>query len=239
LATALDICKRALYLIGATALGETPTSDEVNDALIVLNTMLDSWSTERLSIYVITQDVLTLTPGQASYTIGPSTLTPDLTVTARPLSVQDDSFIRLNGADYPLTILAPAQYRAIVDKSQPTSPLPLFMFYDTTYPLGTLYFWPVPTAGTVLYLYSQQQLAQFATLTTPLVMPPGYQRALEYSLAEELSPAYGFEPPRTLVRTAASARRNIKRQNLPDLRMSLPDAVVNNAGMGYADFRVL
>ncbi len=160
-------------------------------------------------------------------------------MTARPLTVQDDSFIRLNGADYPITILAPAQYRAIVDKSQPTSPLPMFMFYDTTYPLGTLYFWPVPTAGTVLYLYSQQQLAQFPTLTTPLVMPPGYQRALEYSLAEELAPAYGFEPPRTLVRTAASARRNIKRMNLPDLRMSLPDAVVTSGSAGYADYRVL
>jgi hypothetical protein len=141
MATALDICNRALSILGVKALGESLTADEANDAFSVLNAMLDSWSLERLSIYVITQDILALTANQASYTIGPALIpAPDLLVGSRPQTVQDDSFIRIGTADYPLTILTPAQYRAIIDKSTATSTLPMFMFYDTTYPLGTLYF---------------------------------------------------------------------------------------------------
>jgi hypothetical protein len=70
-------------------------------------------------------------------------------------------------------------------------------------------------------------------------MPPGYQRALEYSLAEELAPSYGITPLPLLTRTAASARRNIKRQNLPDLRMTLPTSVLPSGGYGYYDYKVL
>ncbi len=239
MATALDICNRALGLIGVRALGETLNAEEADDALSTLNTMLDSWSTQRLSIFVITQDILTLTPSQEAYTIGPASLipAPDLAVTSRPLTIQNDSFIRMAGdVDYPLTILAPAQYRAIVVKDAPTSDLPLYVMYETTFPLGTLHFWPVPTAGTTLYLYSQQALTGFATLATTFSFPPGYQRAIEYSLAEELAPSYGITPLPAVMKTAAQARSNIKRLNYPDLRMTLPVSVLPQTGFGYYDY---
>lgn len=234
--TVLDLCTRAGKLIGAFAAGEQLPADDANDIFAALNSMLDSWSTERLFLYVITQDILTLTPSQQSYTVGP---TGNLVTTARPLSVEDDTFIRVTGTDYPVMILSPAQYRAIPNKAAPPTNLPLSMFYDPTWPNGTLYFWPPPTAGTQLYLYSQQPLAAFTGLAQTFSYPPGYQRALEYSLAEEIAPLFDVTVQPQVARTAAVARRNLKRINFPDLRMSLPGAVLPQTGLGYSDFRVL
>ena len=49
--TASDQINRALRLLGVLAEGETPSAETSQDALIALNQMIDSWSTERLSVY--------------------------------------------------------------------------------------------------------------------------------------------------------------------------------------------
>ena len=53
--TAGDQINAALRLIGQLAEGETPSAATSQDALVALNQMLDSWSTERLAVYS-TQD---------------------------------------------------------------------------------------------------------------------------------------------------------------------------------------
>ena len=40
-----------MRLIGTIATGETPTADETADGLLVLNDMLENWSTETLSVW--------------------------------------------------------------------------------------------------------------------------------------------------------------------------------------------
>jgi hypothetical protein len=49
--TAGDQINRALRLLGVLAEGETPSADMSNDALTALNQMIDSWNTERLSVF--------------------------------------------------------------------------------------------------------------------------------------------------------------------------------------------
>ena len=44
--TASDQINRALRLVGVLAEGETPSAETSQDALIALNQMIDSWSTE-------------------------------------------------------------------------------------------------------------------------------------------------------------------------------------------------
>lgn len=68
--TALDLIVGALRNINALEAGETPNAQDTNDALQVLNDMLESWSLEKLLIFSSTENILYFTPGQYQYTIG-------------------------------------------------------------------------------------------------------------------------------------------------------------------------
>jgi hypothetical protein len=57
--TAGDQINGALRLIGQLAEGETPSAATSQDALTAMNQMLDSWSSERLSVFSTQDQVFT------------------------------------------------------------------------------------------------------------------------------------------------------------------------------------
>jgi len=70
--TAGDIINGSLRLLGVLAEGEVPSAETSQDALRAMNQMIDSWNTERLSVFS-TQDQIFMWPaGQLSRTMGPS-----------------------------------------------------------------------------------------------------------------------------------------------------------------------
>ena len=88
--TAGDQINRALRLLGVLAEGETPSAATSQDALMALNQMIESWNTERLSVFV-TQDQTFLWPaGFISRTLGPS---GDF-VGLRPILIDDATYYR-------------------------------------------------------------------------------------------------------------------------------------------------
>jgi hypothetical protein len=212
--TALATITAALEVIGVLSAGGTPNAADSVRALAVFNNMLESWGTERQNIAALTTESLTLT-GASSYTIGAT----GTLVTTRPMQVDPSSYITTGGLDHQLQPLSQQQYNAIGTKV--VSGIPQYYFYDATYPNGTLYLYPNDTGGT-LHLVSWKTLATAALLTTDLAFPPGYQRAIEFSLAEELVPYFNAPMPANLQMLAAKARRNIKRMNSPDVTMSMP-----------------
>lgn len=72
MAKPIDIITRALKDIGALASGETPTPEEAQDALDMMNDMLDQWSNEDMMVYNTTEIIFPVVNGQTQYTIGPS-----------------------------------------------------------------------------------------------------------------------------------------------------------------------
>lgn len=70
--TAQQIITDALTLIGEIGRGQTPNTEELQHGLDVLANLLDSWSTERLSLYTVKRVRFTLVPLQQDYTIGPT-----------------------------------------------------------------------------------------------------------------------------------------------------------------------
>lgn len=68
--TALDLITGALRNINALESGETPTAQDANDALQVLNDLLESWTIEKLLIFSSTENILSWVPGKYQYTIG-------------------------------------------------------------------------------------------------------------------------------------------------------------------------
>lgn len=68
--TAQDIVIGALRFINQYAPGESLSSADSQDALDTLNDLLDSWSTDEISVWASNENTFTYTPGQYQYTIG-------------------------------------------------------------------------------------------------------------------------------------------------------------------------
>lgn len=204
--TAADIIDRAYSLLGHKAAGEPLSGDDADYALGALNGMIDAWNTQRLFIVTVSEVVAT-TSGQTA-TIGPGmTFNTD-----RPVDVENGAFSRLAGIDYSIEWIDRVTYERIPFKTVAAS-FPQYAYYDAEYPTGTIYFYPVPSTALEIHIPVQVQLLTFATLATDVFLVPGYKRALEYSLAEELAPGLRPLDPQ-IARGAHLARRAIRRTNV-------------------------
>lgn len=67
----IEIISRALKDIGALEAGEVPTPEAAQDALEMLNDLIDQWSNENMMVYNVTEIIFPVIPGQTQYTIGP------------------------------------------------------------------------------------------------------------------------------------------------------------------------
>ena len=72
MAKPIDIITGALKDIGALAAGEAPTPDAAQDALDMLNLLVDQWSNENMMVFNIQEIIWNVIPGQVQYTIGPN-----------------------------------------------------------------------------------------------------------------------------------------------------------------------
>jgi len=88
--TAGDQINRALRLLGVLAEGETASAALSQDALMALNQMIDSWNTERLSVFCTQDQVFTWPAGEYIRTLGPS---GDF-VGLRPVLLDDATYYR-------------------------------------------------------------------------------------------------------------------------------------------------
>lgn len=66
----IDIIKQSMRSIGALATGETPTSDEANDCLDLLNDFLEYSTNEKQMLFCVQEVIHELTGGQYTYTVG-------------------------------------------------------------------------------------------------------------------------------------------------------------------------
>jgi hypothetical protein len=221
--TANDQINGALRLIGMLAEGETPSAATSEDALLALNQMIDSWSTERLSVFSTQDQVFSWAPGLISRTLGPS---GDF-VGNRPILLDDATYFRdpASGISFGIKIINQQQYDGIAVKTV-TSTYPQVMWINMDYPNIDMYVYPVPTKVLEWHFISVTELDQPATLATTIAFPPGYLRAFRYNLACEIAAEFGVEPSPQVLRIAMASKRNLKRINNPDDIMSLPYSIV-------------
>jgi len=201
--TALDIINRAARLIGVTFKSEVLTADEANDGLTALNDMLDSWSNEDLLTYAYTLESFPLTSA-ASYTIG---IGGDFN-TSRPIDIAS-AVVRVGGIDYSLDIISLEEYQTEIPLKSIASPIPQLLTYDNGYPLGTMRIYYVPQGGT-LTLQSNKPLSNLSSLTSTVILPPGWNKALKSNLAIDLASEYGVEVPASVIAMAKESKGLIK-----------------------------
>lgn len=230
MATALDIIKRSMRLLGVYSIGEDPSAQEAQDCLSAMNAMLDSWATENLFIYVKTTEIIPLASGVSSITVGPS----GSFTTARPTFVDASSYVTMDGVSYPIQVWGPQDYNQIAVKG--IQGLPCGVYVQMGFPDITMTFWPVPYNPMSFVMVSNKQVKSFPDLVTDVDLPTGYERLLAYSLAEEIAPEFdGVQVPPEVIKKAAQARKNIKRANVQVPLMNMPYGIPNNNG--YVDWR--
>jgi hypothetical protein len=227
--TARDLIQGALEKIQVYATGEQASNPDIARGFSELNSMLDSWSNENLTCYAILEQTGTILPGISSYTIGPGG-TFNMT---RPLKILDGPgrcyIVDQYGNKYPISVVTQDQWNLI---TQPftTSDLPSTLFYDPQYPLGIINIYPTPYQSFPLYWDSYLALAEFASLSGVLTLPPGYEKAIRDNLAVELAPYYpSAQLTPALIRGAAKAKANVKRTNIRSLLAYYDPEIVSKA----------
>ena len=220
--TVNDIINGALRLLQVKSPDVDLTADEANDALESLNMMLDGLSNESLMLYHVTKETFNLVSGQQSYTIG----TNGDFDTTRPIAIEQAT-VKITNTDWPIQSLAYDDWSAIRLKTLVAN-YAQYLYLDATYPLGNVYFYPVPTTpATTVTLYMRKPLENFDRLTQELNLPKGYARMLKYNLAVELAPEYQTDPGQVVMKIARDSKADLKRTNKRPITLQNDPALFN------------
>jgi len=232
--TVADLIMSALRLISGYTPGETPTDAEMQDGLLVLNDMIDSWNIDPLMILTFGSRILNLVPGQQVYTIG---IDPSGVLTAdfpfpRPAKITNANIITQigntpNPTRVPLELLNTDGWSGIAVQNTGSS-IPQQLYDDYASPLSNLKFWPLPNAAAQFEYYAWTALSQYSAITDSVVVGPGYSKAIRYNLAVDLAPEFGVNVPPAVAEIAAQSKMDIQAHNSPELVMSCDPALSNS-----------
>jgi len=223
--TALDLITGAMDDAGIIGVGQTPLAEDTNKALSRLNAMIAQWSRRRWLVYHLVDVVFTGT-GALSYSIGPGGDIP----LNRPDRIEAGYFRQLaglpgNNVDYPLAILQSREdYNQIVLKTMAS--VPAYVFYDSDFPLGNIFIWPLPNSTYEMHLSVKPALQSFPTLDTAFVLPPEYEECIRLNLAVRLRVAYQLGPDAGLIGLAKVALNTIKNTNAQIPLLQMPSDLV-------------
>ena len=185
--------------------------------------MIQSWDTERLSVFSTQDQVFTWPANVLSRTLGP---TGDF-VGNRPIEIDDATYFKdpSSGLSFGVKLINQQQYDGIAFKTV-TSTYPQVLWVNNTFPDMEITVYPVPIKALEWHIISVETLNEVSSVSTNMYFPPGYLRAFRYNLACELAPEFGIEPSPQVQRIAMSSKRNIKRVNFPGDLMAIPYPIV-------------
>ena len=200
-----------------------------------LSDLIDDWNAQREMIYATSFLTFAFTPGLSPHTIGPSTAT--WTVAQRPMSIEGavvatgSGTTQVNAPPMRLHDVAagiPTWYQSLSSPNIATS-YPTDGYYDPTWPNGSFYLWPVPSAAYNCQIQVRGVLTDYA-LDTAFSMPPGYRSALILTLAEDSAGMFGRPMPQGLSDRALRARALIASNNTGGHRVRTQDAGMPRGG---------
>lgn len=218
------LVEAALRKLKALGTGEAVSTAEQTLTLAELNRMLDEWAVDRLMIPTVTRLTFTLTAGLNPHTIGSA----GNFNTTRPSKIPAASIVR-SGLEIPIPdILSLEEWQAIGDKAT-TGPVASRLFYETGFPLGKVYLWPVPSEANTFVLYPWVPLAAAIAWSGSISFPPAYEVAIIYNLALRLAPDYMRDDSvsELIVATARETKAIIRALNIPVSYQRCDEAILS------------
>lgn len=228
MATARNLISRAFRTLGLIKPGDAMPEADYAEALAEMNSIMESLSNSADFAFFSSQAHLILS-GQQTVTIGP---TGDIVAT-RPIKVET-AVVDRNGITYPVKVIDNEKYDPITYKALAGANTQA-VYYEATYPNGTLYLYPVST-GCTLKMRVLNSVKQFASTSVNIDMPEGYEDAIMLALAIRMAPGYGKQVHPDTRQAARRAMNAIKVTNQVVPTMDLPDAVMGRSGSSFASF---
>lgn len=229
--TALELIRGALRLIGEDGESETVSAETAINGLLTLNEMLDAWALKRFMVFQIVGQTLQCTPGDNQITIGPG---GDFAI-ERPIKLEPGCILRDEAQqDYELTVLSDKSAYDRLSHKSTTSHQPTAIFYQPSFPVGSLFIWPIPDKAYTIIINSRLTIFSFPTLTTQISLPPGYQQCIRYNLAICLAPEFGgVSVPAEVVAIARDSMVNMSQINSPRLVSRCETAFISRGRRDY------
>lgn len=232
--TARDIIRMVLKNSGVIGVGQDPLPEDTNDCFMAMNLMLSTWAKKRWFVYHEI-DVACQATGALSYTVG---MGGDFD-TPRPDKIEA-AYVRMvnvtsNRPDYPLVMIqAREDYSRITLKTM--NSFPTYCFYDSDYPVGNLYAWPVPSSLYEIHIVLKEQLTRIANLSDTIALPPEYAEAIIWNLARRIRPAYQLPPDPQVNALARETFNAVIQANVQIARLQQPPTLLNKGRYNiYAD----
>lgn len=240
MSTPLELFRAALENLGAIGAGETaPGPEDTEVCRTTFNRLVGQWNRRLRNANFIRQQEFTFAASQETYSIGASTNSPapDFAVTRgnAPTRILAASVVYTNVSPNVLQQLAVINWDLSTQITIPalSSTFPNTLYYQQTYPNGTLRPWPsFPTETSFkLKLWWPDQFITVAAedIAVEVDLPQGAEEALTLTLSEKLGLKYGMQRTdfEELKRQARLARADFQSNNVPPPSISTTDGVQN------------
>lgn len=224
-----DLCSQILLESGIIGQGQSASAEDTNNCLRRLNQLISQWNRKRWLIFNLITVSFTST-GAISYTVGPG----GNFNTPRPDRLENGCFFRQlntsgsNQVDYSLDLIQSKEnYDRITLKSMGTWPSQVF--YDSAYPMGNAFIWPVPASGLYeIFLLMKSQITAFTGLSQAISLPPEYEVALNYNGQVRTRIAYRMPPDPLMIGLAKDSLNVLREANVQMPTLQMPGAVTNS-----------
>lgn len=220
-----DLINLALEDSGAFNAQRPPSYQDTLDALWRINMTIGQWNRRRWLVYHLVESVHRC-DGSLSYTVGPG---QDFDI-PRPDRIEA-AFIRQLVPNNPSPVdwsLRPIQsyeeYSQITLKNLSAAPSEAF-FYDSGYPVGQVYPWPLANNQYELHILVKVALSQFANMEDVVNLPPEYEQAIYSQIKVQARSAYGLPADPEMIGEAKATLATIRKANFQLGRMTLPDSL--------------
>ena len=221
--TARKLIRQAFKRLGVIGGSEQPEAAEADDALEMLQGMIDAWQTKQLTLTHIDRHVFELTLGQVDYSIGLGASNDWQVV--RPTFVNSATLVDDTGSqtlEYPMTVMTLSQFQE-ARSTQWVRGRPGGVYYDRGVGVadqqlaGRMWLNREPDrAAYKVALWLGEPLTNFADMDTEFFLPPGYGEAIKYNLAKRMMSDFGKPFDRLLVREARESLADVKGSNTAD-----------------------
>lgn len=230
--TVTDIITDALLEIGAIGPGEAVAPENLSFCLNKFNRMMDRFAARSVMAYNVSFALFTIQANHSPHSIGPG---GDFNVTQRPVRIEAAVWILGAGAtaiDAPLITIRDDDWWAANQVKGMTSSLATDLYYSPDWPLGSCYFWPVPSGAGQVRLELWGLLPTNKAAGNVITLPPGYWDMVVNNLALELCPGFEKSPNPVLMRNATQSLKAVEGNNDGSPRMRTAEPGQTSRGRG-------